>query len=68
MTIIIIIGFVVIGVIEIWLWNDRPLRDVITYLALLSAGATLSVLLYLDPFLPVPAPLKILLETIKNYL
>jgi len=56
MTIIIIIGFVAIGVIEIWLWNDRPLRDVITYLALLSAGATLSVLLYLDPFYPFRLP------------
>lgn len=66
MAILIIVIFVFVGVLEISLWNERPLKETITYIVLLCAGAILSVLIYYDPYLPVPAPVDWLFESLKN--
>ncbi|MDI9441116.1 MAG: hypothetical protein GX101_00255 [Firmicutes bacterium] len=57
MAILIAVGFLLVGIFEVAVWPERPLRKVAAYVVLLAAMAVLSVLVTLEPQLPVPSPL-----------
>lgn len=57
MAILIAVGFLLVGILEVAVWPERPLRKVAAYVVLLAAMAVLSVLVTLEPQLPVPSPL-----------
>lgn len=56
MILLIVFGYVVVGTVELFLWKERRWQNVLVYLLLLAAAATLSVLLTIDSRLPVPEP------------
>ena len=60
MILLLLLGYVVIGATEIWLWSERPWKKVLAYLCTLMAGATLSVLVMSNWELPLPQPLRML--------
>lgn len=57
---LIILGHLVVGVVELSLWPEHRLKEVLVYLFLLTGAATLAVLLTLNPYLPVPTPFNAL--------
>jgi hypothetical protein len=66
MAILIILGYVVVAAGELYLWKERSWQKVLTYLVLLTAAATLSVLLALNSRLPVPEPLGVIGNWLKK--
>lgn len=66
MVAIIVLGFIVIGAVEISLWPKRDLKQVLVYLVLLVFATTLSVLMLLYSNLPIPEPLVALADWLKK--
>lgn len=62
MVVVVILGFLVLGTVEMALWSERTWQKVMAYLVLLAITIIFSVLLTLNPDLPVPEPLGSLLN------
>lgn len=62
MVIVVVLGFLVLGTVEIALWSERTWQKVTAYLVLLAITIILSVLLTLNPDLPAPEPLGLLVN------
>ncbi len=60
--ILVAVGFVAVGVLELSLWPERPLKKTAVYVGLLVLMAALSVAVALDINLPVPSPVDALLK------
>lgn len=66
MVVLIILGYLVVGGVEMLLWSKRTTKNVVTYWALLVVVAAFSVLLTFKPDLPLPSPFMWLLSHLKN--
>ncbi|HBG00540.1 MAG TPA: hypothetical protein DDW87_03060 [Firmicutes bacterium] len=62
MVVVVILGFLVLGTVEMALWSERTWQKVMANLVLLAITIIFSVLLTLNPDLPVPEPLGSLLN------
>lgn len=66
MAAVIVLGFIMIGAVEIYFWPKRDLKQVLVYLILLVFAATLSVLVLLYSNLAIPEPLVALVDWLKK--
>ncbi len=64
--ILLLIGYVVVGAVELWLWPEHPWQKVLAYLCTMIAAATLSILVMSSWHLPVPQPLEMLVKWVKQ--
>ncbi|HKM42816.1 MAG TPA: hypothetical protein VJZ70_02385 [Limnochordia bacterium] len=63
---VIILGFMLIGGIELYLWPQRAWKEVSVYVVLLGGVTALAVLIYLIPDLPVPTPFGFVWEMLMK--
>ena len=66
MVVIVILVFFIVAMLELFLWSERNWQEVIAYLVLMGAAATLSVLVLLNTNLPVPEPLETIFNLFKK--
>ncbi len=64
--VLIAVGFVAVGALELSLWPKRPFKKTAIYLLLLVAMGALAVAVALDIDLPVPSPIDALLDLFKS--
>lgn len=66
MAILVILGFALVGTVELVLSPRRPWKEVAAYLVLLAVAAAFSFMVTLNPDLPVPQPLGLLFDWLKE--
>jgi len=66
LAVLVLFGFVVVGIVEMRLWPKRPLKKVLVYWIFLAAAALLSALMVVNIDLPVPSPLDFLNRLAKE--
>ena len=66
MVVVVVLGYLVVGAVEIYLCPERNLKKILAYIVVLAFAATLSVLVILNHDLPVPEPLNIIGAWLKQ--
>mgnify|MGYP000915477263 CR=1 FL=1 len=66
MVVLVILGYAVVAAFELWLWSERPWRQIVAYLGALLAAAALSVLIVSGWEVPVPQPLGMFLHWVSK--
>lgn len=66
MIILVILGFIAAGYLEIRSWQERPWQKVAVFLVLMGASALFSILLLINPDLPVPQPFAVIGSWLKK--
>jgi len=66
MIILLVLGYVVVGAFELYLWSDRPWKKVLAYLCTLTIAVALTVIVVSSWQVPVPQPLRLLENWVKE--